>query len=504
MTSTDPLLESLHLEDDTVSKGAAAVMTAEAKKRRRGGQCSKIAENRVEIVKEILKHFPCLTIPEAATDERWKAAVAKNGKVSRLLLFSCSICGVSVSRQLVSIRAGRAPICSCHTTKTDPQAPPLIRTDLKKALHPRYIIEALVYRKTTKQRELFVSTTCRCCKKKNESRCCHVKAGHSPACWCSGQASWKGSDGYYHLLKIIQEGHSTHFFELSCTLEWWLSNVSNNNSKVAITCTLCGKTATSSRISAIQQNTGGVGCHCTLHGALVVRKFLESFCGSAWKLEHSVVRSSVTQRPLCVDFALGVVDGTEDLLVLDRALRLLREGDKETAESKTLDAVEEEEADAVEKEADGQETAAVLPSSPTLPIFVEIDGGHHFSLIYDGRFNERYMYRDYEKEVAILQMPAVLIRISHKTVMTTIPQNQSSWKAFMRYALTLALSSSGGCILHEAAACYVDAPESFYAKLRNHEDSSITFSSEVLGTDSLVQIRRLRMNETQPPEDIKI
>jgi hypothetical protein len=478
---------------ETVSEGGPV-------KKFKGGQCKKIVDSRIEIITGIQVRFPNLIVPEAIDDNRWRAALTK-GKDS-VLLFVCNICNVQVNRKLVNIRSGASPICPCHmTTKglvsgesndneegeadeegeegeadeegysdivvqeikdlpADLNLGGLMITDtvaLRRALHPRYTIDAFISHIETSwakpQQQLYFTSTCQRCGMKNETVCKRVRAGHSPACWCTCVAPWKGENGYGHLQDIVTRGVSTRFFKLSVTLEWWLANVKNSNSKVSLTCTLCSSSA-DVRISSIQQGIGGVGCRCTLHGALAVRTFLESF-GCAWKPEHPVVRSRVTGRSLQVDLALGV-DEPEDLQVLQGVLGL------------------------------------TLESSPKLPIFVEIDGSHHFTLTYDGRLDERYLRRDYEKEVAILQMPAVLIRVTHKTVMTQTTQGYTHWHSFLRQALIIALSQNKGCILHETSPCYIELQDNFYVDLRKHEDSHITDSILVDDKVGLVHMRVLK------------
>jgi len=126
--------------------------------------------------------------------------------------------------------------------------------------------------------------TCRICGYRSSTVCIQVLMREgTPGCWCNGRATWKGEQGRQRILSILAGGQ-LNFDSSLMSPEWWNENVVGANSRLAVTCKVCGHRNSS-----------------TLHFFSMSRKLT---CKCSGQLPWSQAYCRISERALALGFRL--------------------------------------------------------------------------------------------------------------------------------------------------------------------------------------------------------
>jgi len=250
---------------------------------------------------------------------------------------------------------------------------------------------------------------------------------------CNKVEPWSTLEGFYNFQKILDYYQDTRFYKPVLGVEDWVQKVKNHNSKVPIQCAICDEIR-EVRLSSIQQG-GSVGCGCFRSSHA-----LEAELAKLLPSVH-IQREVKVKGGLALDFAYFFdVDAEESRTQYQQACQ-------------DLD---------------------VTPVERQVKIGIELDGRQHFSWIIFSEPNEQIGLRDYNKDIAACESETTLIRLKQ----TSVWNNASHWKDFLRAALVYACSVPGGRIICEDSPDYTTS--SNYASLRSSGPLSKLVRSEKL------------------------
>jgi transcription elongation factor Elf1 len=92
---------------------------------------------------------------------------------------------------------------------------------------------------SAKQRNAVAITRCQTCGFRTQTQVRHLKAGHSPACWCVGEGSWREQNGFIRARRMIRS--KLGLWRPAFDLVWWSANDVNFDSKVPLRCSRCSR-----------------------------------------------------------------------------------------------------------------------------------------------------------------------------------------------------------------------------------------------------------------------
>ena len=248
-------------------------------------------------------------------------------------------------------------------------------------------------------RDWFVSNGC--CELKLPIRCkqclycpqdCllrHFKCTQTAACWCNGQADWRGEQGRKRLVGLVlQNGLEPAPQLLSET--WWLANVKGKNSKVPFRCSICNEVSDSTSIDNFVRR-GDCGCSCTKKSESKVFNYTKS------KLPEFVVKN-------------------------DQSLF-----SKTSPSGGTL-----------------RYDVVVLNKSSEVVFVVEVDGRQHFLDLYWGNRD-----RDLQKEIDAIAHGIPMLRLYQPDIHT----GSFDWRAFLDEKIEAALNGALEIAVHVQPDC---------------------------------------------------
>jgi len=451
-----------------------AVSDDEAKEGRQDASAGKLGgwiDRQQEFVELMRSRFPHVRLDESFQDpDGWAECLGKQKHTNVKISATCSGCGERLSALLQNLvktkyqgfGASNGVPCKCHVKAT-------ALAKARQRLPANHQILHVELRETSESKKVqnctFVITKCTTCQKECKTKVKTLLATKGPACWCSGNAPWKGEGGYQHMISILTERKDSRHYEAAFDLAWWIENVSNINSVVPLRCTLCAETVRCIRVSNIQNGTS-VGCQCRLHGASTLRNFLrQAFPDATLSEEVFTLVSPETGRTLKGDFALFQNADTRqsDLAHICQVLGL----DEARATSRS--------------------------------IVVELDGDAHFSERFDGHYKPRYARNDLLKEERVLKDGGTIIRLTQRSIMWSSPGGVP-WKDFLKLSVAHALTrGDGGCVLHQDLPCYTTWEESAYVRERR-PPSTISNAMRVEKIPGLCE--RVAVPAVAPPVEI--
>lgn len=452
-----------------------AVSDDEAKEGRQDASAGKVSgwiDRHQEFVELMCSRFPHVRLDESFQDpDGWAECLGKQKFMDVKISATCSGCKERLSASLHNLVKTKyqgfglpsGVPCKCHVKAT-------ALAKARQRLSAHHQILRIELRESSQRKKVqncaFVITKCTTCQKECETEVKSLLATKGPACWCSGNAPWKGEGGYRHMISILAERKDSRHYEGAFDLAWWLENVSNQQSLVPLRCTLCAETVRCIRVSSIQNGTS-VGCQCRLHGASTLRSFLrQAFPDATLSEEVFTLVSPETGKALKSDFALfqNAATRQSDLAHICQVLGL----DEARATSRS--------------------------------IVVELDGDAHFSETFDGHFKPRYARNDLLKEERVLQDAGTLIRLTQRSIMWGSPGGVP-WHDFLKLSVAHALTrGDGGCVLHQDLPCYTTWEESAYVRERR-PPSTISNAMRVEKIPGLCE--RVAVPAVSPPVEIQ-
>ena len=382
-----------------------------------------------EATAEITRRFPNVELDEKfRTKEGWAKALGE----SVLLTGKCTGCDVPMGPTSIYnlLKTDGQGFGTSHKKQCVCAVLASAKERAAKLLLKCYVILRMELKEEDwgdAQNNAYVHTKCTECQRESCTRGHSLGRDHQPACWCSNTAPWRDEQGFEHFCAIVDKFKDTRFYEAAFDKDWWMQNVTNCKSKIPMRCTLCNESR-DILITSIQQGNGG-GCACARQGQLVLKNFLhETFPRLDLACECEAGYSPKTDRMLRFDFGLLLDSGkmAEQLRHICAVLEI-----------------------------------GTIPSST--PIYIELDGDHHFSGKYDHHDKSNCAYNDHIKESTAVDEEKRVIRITWRSIMWHSPSGPS-WKSYMLDALRWVLTHPGGCVLHPDLPCYTTWEESAYVK----------------------------------------
>lgn len=228
------------------------------------GPCStRWCDRRIEFLERLKAVHPHLD-GTAMTQEWWTSNVT--GCNSKMLL-TCRKCSTAtMSSTLQNIWKGQNISCLCGG-KTEycgaagrERALLLLSTEVHARWDTLLMTEAWWAENVKTAHSKFL-IRCKDCGYVNDRvNICDIRSGKRAGCFCTGGVPWSLEAGRQRLLALIAE-HQPLVDATKMSPEWWLANIVNGNSKLHVTCGVCGFECENTRIDHFLQRKR-FGCIC--------------------------------------------------------------------------------------------------------------------------------------------------------------------------------------------------------------------------------------------------